>query len=162
MSKILNSDFNQWCILQEQINEIDNKIHDRCDYIVKKLASLSGLQIKWWDFGNARENPEGNFEIHGNEVLITGDGSFFNNNNVALLDDGDWGLNSSFPSRWLFEDFEDEAKRGIADHREIKNKELERNKKKEYRESVKEKETLLKKLKKMPIDQLKKLTNQIK
>jgi hypothetical protein len=89
MSKILNSDFNQWCILQEQINEIDNKIHDRCDYIVKKLASLSGLQIKWWDFGNARENPEGNFEIHGNEVLITGDGSFFNNNNVALLDDGD-------------------------------------------------------------------------
>lgn len=107
----------------KEFNKISEKINSRCNYIVRKLITKLGGIVDWWDFDNEsgrEDGPQGYFdpEIHFESVGYIGK---FRYNKYPppifkfLHNKGYW-LEHSFPTKWIWTDFEDELDKLINEY----------------------------------------------
>jgi len=88
------------------------KLTVRMNYIIKTVFHKCGVKLKWWSF----EDSEGHDDIHVRQKYLGYENEFDDNpEKLVIIDkDGDeLELYSSVPTRWLWEDFEDELTNGI-------------------------------------------------
>lgn len=132
--KLTQEDIDNW----ENAQKFEQKILDRIDYIIKTIYQTFGRRLSYWYFYGAGEGEVGNIPAHAlkpggyispvcnphKDTMV----HLKNERVVDLLGDG-------FPSRWLYEDFEDELKLGKNNY--IKHIEDEKARKKERAEQNK-------------------------
>lgn len=111
-------------------NEIISKIDDRFYEIV--TAMIPGIKKNGWiDYGNcgySEDGADGHFDVdeYKTEISVGGD--------YAFLPEP-YGDDNSFPTRWLWEDFEDEFNREVS--KCLTDKEREKLELKQKRQSLK-------------------------
>ncbi len=128
-------------VIQRKEEQITSKIESRVDFIVKKIISLFGKRLDWYGYANGGDDG-GFFDVQRYKetvdlnIYVVGGTDL-----VVIIEEGEWGLEQGFPTRWLFEDFEEEVKEGIAKYKI--QKEAQKQKEKELRIQRKEKDLLL-------------------
>lgn len=127
-------------------------ITDRCDYVVRKIFEIQGGKVDWWDFSNegGKDGPSGYFDHnrYKNEVRFIG------------LFSGNWDkfyITDSFPTSWLWEDFESKLTQEIKDWKNKVAKEEEETKKKLVERENKKKELIASALAKLTPEEAKAL-----
>lgn len=116
--------------------EVEGFVMDRVEYIIEKIAATFDSEVKWWSFPCSSEyHSMGNFYDAYNDDCFQFEGEFKRSDWCIILDDGEeYDLNNEFPTRWLYEEFEEELING--------KKELEQKLAKQKEDKVKK--TLLK------------------
>ncbi len=105
VEKILKEDFDvlySGSITKNHYDEIIDAITNRVNYIVHKIAKQTDRNRFWWDFDNCQYDSEksgGEFDPKQYKENIGIGGEYFNF--PEIYDEG-------FPTRWLWEDFEEE------------------------------------------------------
>jgi hypothetical protein len=126
-------------------------ISKRVDYVVREIARIFGGKIDWWDWPKGKDECDGHFTpdiIEGESVSVDGWKSGGGDWEAYLKDEkGDFKESwqfcwFEFPTRFLYEDFEEELIEGIKKYREDKATKKELKKQKEL-EKVKNKAKLL-------------------
>src|SRR5512135_1329026 len=100
--------------LATRLGKMEEKITDRIHYIMLSIFKLFSKKDAYWYFYGAGEGEVGPFWAHYDKDQI---GVVIDNcpgeTMVILLKNGDeWGFEDSIPTRWLFEDFEEELIQG--------------------------------------------------
>ena len=132
--EVMDKVFSGSLTVKEQ-NKILEKVHDRCDYIVRKAFEIQGISVVWYDFDNegGKDGSSGYFdpERYEKEFYITGE---FDGNIYDSL------YGNAFPTKWLWSDFEDELIKEIEVQRKsIISKKIERKAKNAERKQKKDK-----------------------
>jgi len=125
--KITPDDIKNYNDLELKLNEIENQINDRIDFIIRFISKEMNYKCDSWSFWQNdyyhentikdwffdKENDISNFSI---EPKTGADGQYcfyasFHNDAQYLVD---WNADHrrSFPKRWIFEDFEEEFRAG--------------------------------------------------
>lgn len=122
--KLSIEDFSVWTELNKKTSVLESTIEDRIDYIIRKIYDMFGHKIAWWDYPGHGSRGEGGSlkdSISKNEVNFSFECESSKNFKevVAIIEGGEWGFESSFPKRWLFEDFEDELQAGIESYEKL-------------------------------------------
>ncbi len=97
-------------VTKKQYDDIIELINGRVNYIVEELAISKGRRF-WWDFDNCQydcDESGGEFEPERYKEYIGIGGEDFDF--PEPYDLGDNGCSAGFPTRWLWEDFEEEFK----------------------------------------------------
>lgn len=107
--------FNEYLVARRMFGTYESKILDRIDYIVRTIAKSYGTNLKGWWFHDAPEGGMGTFQPDRNQIGdiywdIKGDGGY--DKALCVIDGATWSLWDSFPTRWLWEDFEQELLSG--------------------------------------------------
>jgi len=125
-------------ITVSRYDEIMSKIDERFGYICDKflIKKYGNGNSPWYDYSNidiTRYDSEGYFDTveYRDDIFITG-------RNIDYPD----GFYNSFPTRWLWEDFEEELKETI--EKTKKKEQKEKQKRKTYVEERKKKIEILK------------------
>lgn len=132
----------EWEVARSKASELENQITERIDYILNVWFKTFGGSLKYWYFDGAGENEVGDLAKYMGDESIYGLFIECNPNSknemVIINKDGsEWGWESEIPTRWLFEDFENEIINGKklyeerAANRKAKKKELTLAKKQE-------------------------------
>ena len=126
-------------ITKKNYDAIVDKIDERFGEIVEILIPKMDAR-GWYDYGNCSYDSDrdaGYFDTdeYKNHIVVGG--------NSASLPMPYYGQENSFPTRWLWQDFEEEMKRTVAKCKDELEKEKITNKQK--REAAKSKKDLLKK-----------------
>jgi hypothetical protein len=135
MKPITETDFEKWEKARRELGRREDVIVERLTDIINRLCSIFGETLHTWYIEGASEGTVGDITY-----LFLGDGpdisfswmiieSDHHNQWMAVIDGHDIDLRYGFPRRWLYEDFEDELKKGIEDHILLKEKEREKKKK---------------------------------
>jgi hypothetical protein len=150
------------CVIADLTNAYDlyskfmSIISNRVNYIVREIASLFKGEVKRWDWGDGSGEIEGHFTpnmVDDESIQLDGERTGSGDEWVAFLKDengqftDEWEFHwFEFPTRFLYEDFEEELKEGIQKYKEheAKKKEMEKQKK---LEKVKNKKKLLESVK---------------
>ena len=113
--------------------EYEKQITNRVDYVIKTIAKIFGTKLEWYDWSNGGGETDGHFEprlISGNSFQL--DGAMKKRGEmVAITKDGEWEFTwMEIPTRFLYENFEQELEDGIKkfkeqeEARKIKEKEI--------------------------------------
>lgn len=105
--------YNKYTALEDQIT-------GRMDYIINTVLALYGSKLHYWYFYGAGEGEIGPMLNHIDDesfrVIIdyyTRPQKFDITSVVIIMKDGsEWGFEDGFPTRWLFENFEQELIEG--------------------------------------------------
>lgn len=124
---------NDWKVARAASGKYEDMITERIDFILRRLFITFGMELDYWYFDGAGEGEVGDLgrwmgdtEIHGIVTEVTRRSS--RADIVILLKDGfEWGYDGSLPTRWLFEDFEQEV---LSGKEKFEQQEIERKKKK--------------------------------
>jgi len=126
----------------KQANSILSKIEDRCNYIMQSVFAAFEEEHAYWYFFGAKEGEVGDFLSHYTKdsvsVIVDCEGDLI----ILLKDNSEWNLNDSFPSYWLFEDFEKELISGKKKYEDKKIKEALKKKEAETQKKEKKKQLL--------------------
>lgn len=99
--------------------ELCRSIDERCNYVVRKIVEIAGLHLEWWDYRvfSLDENDSGYFDFQqfANYINVQ---MGLTDNLISIpcrinkgLEDIDFF--ERFPTRYLFEDFEEEVRTGF-------------------------------------------------
>lgn len=119
LTKLEPSIINEYLGEKERFETCRGKIIDRMNYIVRSIFEICGGNLDWWDVEN--DDPEyrssgikPDFNSFDDYISFYAVGSL---KNAWIIDkDGrEICLRERFPTRWLWEDFEDEIKNGLAE-----------------------------------------------
>lgn len=98
----------------EKAEEIANRgniplgeIEDRCDYIVNYIFDKYNFSSNWW-FPDAEPGSLGNFFQNHDEDFVSIELNSIVHMKILLRGGKECDLKNHFPTRWLFEDFEEE------------------------------------------------------
>ena len=130
--------------LVSRAGKLEEKITDRIHYIMTSIFKLFGKKSAYWYFYGAGEGEVGPLWAHYDKEMI---GVVIDDcpgeSMVILLKDGsEWGFDDGIPTRWLFEDFEEELTQGKKNYeereitRKAAQKELAANKKLEDKKLI--------------------------
>lgn len=138
VNKILETDITAAIDAHKVYGKAVVKINDRMNYIIRYCVTMTGGKFEWWDWNSeamaggkfewwdwSREDYEshssGDFMLSYNHDVIQVRGEWTNNDNMAFIDKdgGEWGLEDGFPTRWLYEDFEEEYTNGLKLYKEL-------------------------------------------
>jgi hypothetical protein len=88
-------------------------LSDRMNYIVHYVFEKVGGKVDWWDWGN--EDNEGDFiyAFSPKQLEITGSWNKGEKTKFVSKSGEVLTLDGYFPTRWLYEDFEEEYTRGL-------------------------------------------------
>lgn len=103
-----------------ECNELEAQIINRIDYILNFIFDLESSKLNYWYFDGAQEGAVGNLNLsYDNKTIystidsIVTDSVKKKKNYSYILKDGkQWEYEGTLPSRWLFEDFEEELIEG--------------------------------------------------
>lgn len=124
--KIAKETFAKWQDLNNQAGALEGGIIDRVDYIIHKIFAVFNNELDWWDFPGDGDRCEGgrlsDAIRHDDDIFcFTAETREYLKEKVILLKDGsEWGFDNEFPTRWLFEDFEEELIEGKKKFEEVK------------------------------------------
>ncbi len=133
-----------------QYRSIMERIVDRCNFIVRRIAELQSIEVEWWDFDNLpgdRDDGTGEFDVKAYSDEVTFCGEFRNTKKTsrlpyAFINDED-NYEDHFPTEWIWtensvwEKRVEETRRGYAEAIEAKRiKEEEKNSKKKTRKDA--------------------------
>ena len=124
--------------LATKAGKMEEQIVNRLEYIMQLSFQLFGQKKAYWYFHNAEEGEVGDFWRSYDKDQITMVVCDCNNSMLIIDKTGsDWGIADSVPTRWLFEDFEQELINGKKKYedsllnKKAKKEELDLQKKKE-------------------------------
>lgn len=104
--------------LSLQAGRIADQIEKRIEFILNTIYKTYGAKLDTWYFDGAEEGEVGDLFSNLGSTEISGftlEPYIFNNDCVILLKDGaEWGFDGGIPTRWLFENFEEELTQGRA------------------------------------------------
>ena len=112
MSPISNDHFKDYMEAENRLSQLEEVLTDRIGYIIDKLHDICGINYEYWYFEGAPEGDVGKPDIDQYTVssLVVDYGcNGYKSIKLILKDGEEWILEESFPSRWLFEDFEQEV-----------------------------------------------------
>lgn len=92
-------------------NELKGKICSRIDYIWSRIFKTFGESFEWWCFADAAEGEVGCLRIDDIAIRDFEFDRCLPDFEILLKDGTEWGL-WQIPTRWLFEDFEQELVEG--------------------------------------------------
>jgi hypothetical protein len=153
----------EWKEKRVVVNKIEKTIIDRIEYIIAKAASICNISRNsfTWYFYGAEEGGMGSLS----ENITKDDVSYcvefdrdksWNDMEIAV-GKGSYAMTDGFPTRWLFEDFEDEMKAGRKKFLEDKVKKQEEAKAKKAASVEKKKKVAEEAKKKLSKEELKAL-----
>lgn len=133
-----------------QYRSIMERIVDRCNFIVRRIAELQSIDVEWWDFDNLNQENEmvGKFDVDDYMINVAFDGHFVRTTTVlsndslpyAFIRDDNRNDENSFPTAWIWtenavwEKQVEETRKGYAEAIEAKRiKEAEKREKKKTR-----------------------------
>jgi len=100
-------------ITYKEFKRQERIISRRCDYIVRKIMQIQKVNLNWWDFDNGGEIenargeiehfPEGYFDPN----LYSQNVGFYCKYFGEVLNFGILPYHNSFPTRWIWVDFEE-------------------------------------------------------
>lgn len=136
MKKLTEQDITNW----RDAQKFEGLIIDRIEFIFNAIYNTFGKRLNYWYFDGAGEGEVGNIPEYdlpiGNNISAICDPPYRDfviyssvENKVLHLDQ------DGFPSRWLYEDFEEELKTGKEDY--LQYVEDEKKRKKELAEKKK-------------------------
>jgi len=99
------------------------KITDRMNYIVRRCIEIAGGKLSWWDWqcdGEYEDRTSGDFMESYDKDQLTIRAEWDIKREIIFIDKNgsEWGLEDSFPTRWLYEDFEEEFTNGLEAYKE--------------------------------------------
>jgi len=105
---------------QLEYAKLKEQLELRVGYIVRKIFEVCGGQLNWWNWDDPERLTNGNVpSIDGDAFRIY---IFFykspKNDTILLKDGTEWVIFDDIPTRWLWEDFEDELVNGLAAYKE--------------------------------------------
>jgi len=137
MNKVMNKKVSPIgeCVIEDLTNAHDlyskfmSIISNRVNYIVREIASLFKGEVNRWDWGDGSGEIEGHFTpnmVYDDSIQLDGERKgTFDDEWVAFLKDengqftNEWEFHwFEFPTRFLYEDFEEELKEGIQKYKE--------------------------------------------
>lgn len=107
-------------VTKKQYDEIIGLIDDRFNEICKIFLIKRNRQKAWYDYDNETEDSRGYFDLKNYKEYIGVSGEWI---------EPPLGYDLDFPTRWLWEDFEQEMKKTIEDTRQMLEERKEKNKK---------------------------------
>lgn len=140
MSKIITKEFvNETLLLNNQLESKKEIIFNRIEYILKFIFKAFGGELDYWYFDGAEEGEVGDLfkNYNPNTIYVIAEGSY---NYSVIIDkfNNEWDFDGEIPTRWLFEDFEDEVLDGLKEYK----KRQEEKKQKAQTKKAKEKANL--------------------
>lgn len=118
IEKISEDVVNEILKIHKAYAEVERKISDRMNYIVHECVRISGGNIEWWSWQNGDyedSHADGDF-IHSYDketIQINGELNHAYKSIFLTKDGSEWSLVDGYPTRWLFEDFEEEFTQGL-------------------------------------------------
>ena len=121
VAPLVDSDYQDWEIKKKEVGLIEQKFIDRVSHIVKELSKAFGAKIDTWYFPDAEQGEVGElssaFGFGGLqiEVIYTKRPEAM----VANITEPDCTISEwefeygEYPQHWLYQDFEDDLKKGI-------------------------------------------------
>jgi len=100
--------------LCRQAGKMEEQIISRLNYIMETIYETFQTKLKYWYFSGARQGSVGDFfEAYDGPMIGSFELSPFIDNCAIINKDGEeWWLEDGIPTRWLFEDFEEELAKG--------------------------------------------------
>ena len=125
--------------------EYEKKISDRVDYVIKTIAKIFGTKLVWYDWPNGGGETSGHFRpnmIKGESFQL--DGEMKNRSEMVSIincgeKEGEWEFTwMEIPTRFLYENFEEELESGIKKFKEAEAaKKIKEKEDRERRETTK-------------------------
>lgn len=118
-------------------NTITEKISERMNYIIHHCVEAVGGKVSWWDWpndGDSDDRAPGDFirsysHITPDFLTITWEGSKGDKMVFIGRDGGEYELGwGEIPTRWLYEDFEEEYAKGLKLYQEKQQQKAEKDK----------------------------------
>ena len=103
-----------------ECDELEAQIIYRIDYILNFIFDLESSKLNYWYFDGAQEGEIGNLNLSCDnktiystiDSIVTDSVEKKKNYSYILKDGKRWEYEGTLPSRWLFEDFEEELIEG--------------------------------------------------
>jgi hypothetical protein len=129
---ITNELFKEWKFAVNRTAELSEILEERITFILQRLTAIFGGELDTWYFDEAEENEVGNLSHHldSNSIdelhLEYKRNITCGRNGMVIIDKfgKEYGCGYEIPTRWLFEDFEQEIINGkkLYEEREADNK----------------------------------------
>lgn len=128
--------------VKNSFNNLESKIIDRIDYIIRTIFKTFNNNLNTWYFLNAEEGEVGNLIYEEPEISMIWDTTPFINDMIIIdKNDQELLLSGCIPTAWLFYDFEQELEDG---KKKYEDKEAARkSKKKKLTEAQKKEDAIL-------------------
>ncbi len=99
----------------DQLYSVENECTARIDYIMNFIFKAFNKKLGAWEYNGNSSQSSGSFEsdMFEDQFTVWSSPELPNEGLFLDKDGGEWGLYDGIPSRWLFEDFEDELTNGI-------------------------------------------------
>ena len=138
----------------KEMNAIQDKISQRCYYIGTTIIKMQGGSVVWWDFDNegGHDGPQGYFDPEKYPRFVTYTGEF-----KSGLQDGLYYSLDGFPTKWIWEDFEDALKKEIEEMKQSRKEKAEKDKTNRIQRENKKKELIKSALAKLTPEERKEL-----
>lgn len=151
---LLESDICDAIKAHEVYEKAVSKLTDRMNYIIRHCVEVVNGEFQWWDWQNtdAESHAAGDFmeSCSGETTQINGE--WTNREKMVFLtkDGGEWELAwGEFPTRWLYEDFEEEYANGLKAYAEKQKQRAAKNKEKRLKNAAEQKVVMKKVLAKL-------------
>jgi hypothetical protein len=142
MDKQVVDKFLDGSLTVKESDKIKEDIVDRCNYIVRSIWQLQGYGkvFGWWDFANegGKDGPSGYFDRYSYREIISTTGEVERHHEWPY----DMLYNDGFPTKWLWEDFEDALVQEATKFKEDEKKKKETEKQKRVEREAKKKELI--------------------
>jgi len=130
MDKVFNGS-----LTVKEFSAIEEKIDNRFFYVLKKIMEIQGVNVKWVDYANegGKDGSQGYFDPvwYREAIDFTGEFEGLYSKDKCYLE--------SFPTRFLWEDFEEQVTKEYKDHKnQIEQKKIDDKKKRIERKEQKE------------------------
>jgi len=104
-------------------NNAVSKITSRMDHIVQRCIEIAGGKLDWWDWlgdGDWDDQASGDFIHSYQKDCLSIRAEWDTKKEIIFIDkDGnECGIEEGFPTRWLYEDFEEEFSKGLKNYKE--------------------------------------------
>ena len=134
VTTLLKSDVDKWKILTKEASELEEIITDRITYIIKFWHSMFNISFFTWYFDGAGEGEVGDLYANFGPMEISSINADVGKGAITIIDkyNNEYCWDSAIPTRWLFEDFEQEitdGKRKYIDFLNAKKEAVLKNKK---------------------------------
>ena len=101
-----------WKETRHRADVLESKIVDRMDYIIHTVCKTFDVSLETWYFDDAQEGQMGHLTCDDPELFAKWDIRDRKEMVILTQDDEEFYFDNNIPTRWLFENFEEELENG--------------------------------------------------